>query len=101
MPWMIVWPAYAKKAIGEALKKGNAPGVKQMVEAAVAEGCPIADIMNEALVTAMSEIGILFKNNEIYVPEVLIAARAMQAGMGSRPCPITRAVPTTSSPIAA
>lgn len=69
------------KAIGEALKKGNAPGVKQMVEAAVAEGCSVAEILNEGLVTAMSEIGILFKNNEIYVPEVLIAARAMQAGM--------------------
>jgi len=40
-----------------------------------------ADILNNALISAMSEVGIKFKNNEIYVPEMLIAARAMSAGL--------------------
>ena len=41
----------------------------------------ILEIVNNALIVGMSEIGELFKNNQIYVPEVLIAARAMQAGL--------------------
>ncbi len=70
------------RAIADALKAGNAPKVKELVEAAVAEGVDPSKIVNEALIVGMGEIGVLFKNNEVYVPEVLIAARAMHAGLG-------------------
>ncbi|MGI6113918.1 MAG: corrinoid protein [Mahellales bacterium] len=70
------------RAIADALKAGNAPKVKELVEAAVAEGVNPSKIVNEALIVGMGEIGVLFKNNEVYVPEVLIAARAMHAGLG-------------------
>lgn len=69
------------KEISEALKAGKAPAVKQLVEAAVAEGIAPEDIVNNALIVGMGEIGVKFKNNEIFVPEVLIAARAMKAGL--------------------
>ncbi|HHU64226.1 MAG TPA: cobalamin-binding protein [Clostridiales bacterium] len=69
------------RAIADALKAGNAPKVKELVEAAVEEGVEPSKIVNEALIVGMGEIGVLFKNNEVYVPEVLIAARAMHAGL--------------------
>ncbi|MGI6200889.1 MAG: cobalamin B12-binding domain-containing protein [Christensenellales bacterium] len=69
------------QAISEALKAGQAPKVKKMVQAALDEGVQAETILNDALIPGMNEIGILFKNNEVYVPEVLIAARAMYAGL--------------------
>jgi 5-methyltetrahydrofolate--homocysteine methyltransferase len=70
------------REIADFLKAGNAPKVKEMVQAAVDEGVEPTDILNSALIVGMGEIGVLFKNNEVYVPEVLIAARAMKAGLG-------------------
>jgi 5-methyltetrahydrofolate--homocysteine methyltransferase len=70
------------REIADFLKAGNAPKVKELVQAAIDEGVEPNDILNEALVVGMGEIGVLFKNNEVYVPEVLIAARAMKAGLG-------------------
>lgn len=67
--------------IKEALMTGNANGVKEGAIKALAEGYTPNDIINDALITAMSVIGVKFKNNEVYIPEVLIAARAMHAGM--------------------
>lgn len=69
------------REIADALKAGRAPKVKEMVAAAIEEGTPPEQILNEGLILGMSEIGVLFKNNEVYVPEVLIAARAMNAGL--------------------
>ena len=69
------------REIADALKAGRAPKVKEMVAAAIEEGIPSEQILNEGLILGMSEIGVLFKNNEVYVPEVLIAARAMNAGL--------------------
>jgi 5-methyltetrahydrofolate--homocysteine methyltransferase len=69
------------REIADVLKAGNAPKVKEMVQAALDEGAEPADVVNQALIVGMGEIGVLFKNNEVYVPEVLIAARAMQAGL--------------------
>ena len=69
------------REIADLLKAGNAPKVKELVQAAIDEGVEPAEVLNEALVVGMGEIGVLFKNNEVYVPEVLIAARAMKAGM--------------------
>ncbi len=69
------------RAIADAVKAGRAKIVKTMVNDAIAENISAETIMNEGLVTGMLELGEMFKNNEVYVPEVLIAARAMKAGM--------------------
>ena len=69
------------REIADVLKAGNAPKVKELVQAAIDEGVEASDIVNNALIVGMGEIGVLFKNNEVYVPEVLIAARAMKAGL--------------------
>ena len=66
--------------ISENLQKGKAKIVKEMVQAAIDEGASPSDILNEGLLAGMSAIGEKFKNNEIYVPEVLGAARAMNMG---------------------
>ena len=63
------------------VQKGNAKKVKELVNLALEEKIDPEKILNEGLISAMSEVGIKFKNNEIYVPEMLIAARAMSAGM--------------------
>ncbi|NLU41185.1 MAG: cobalamin-binding protein [Firmicutes bacterium] len=69
------------KEMQEALIAGNAQRVKELTEQAVQEGVSPADILNKGLVPGMAVIGERFRNNEVYVPEVLIAARAMKAGM--------------------
>jgi corrinoid protein of di/trimethylamine methyltransferase len=66
--------------ISESLQKGKAKDVKAMVEEAVASGVPAEKILNEGLLSGMNVVGVKFKNNEVYVPDVLIAARAMKAG---------------------
>ncbi|HEY5583278.1 MAG TPA: corrinoid protein [Ruminiclostridium sp.] len=63
------------------VQRGNAKKVKELVNLALEEKIDAEVILNEGLISAMSEVGIKFKNNEIYVPEMLIAARAMNAGM--------------------
>ena len=68
-------------AISQNLIDGRAPVVKQLVNEAIAEGVPAQQILNEALIVGMSEVGRRFKANEFYVPEVLLAARAMHAAM--------------------
>ena len=67
--------------ISENLQKGKAKIVKGMVQAAIDEGVEPARILNEGLLGGMSVIGEKFKNNEVYVPEVLVAARAMNMGL--------------------
>ncbi len=67
--------------ISQALIKGNAQKVKELVQAKLDEGENPGNIIKEGLIAGMSVIGEKFKNNEVYVPEVLIAARAMHAGM--------------------
>src|SRR4051794_4492861 len=63
------------------LYEGNAKEVEQMTKDAIAEGRPVQEVMNEGLIAGMSVVGEDFKHNVLYVPEVLIAARAMKAGM--------------------
>lgn len=67
--------------IAEALIAGNAPEVKKLTEEALAEGLNPQVIIQEGLIPGMTEVGRRFKANEFYVPEVLIAARAMHAGL--------------------
>ncbi len=66
--------------ISEALQKGKAKDVKAMVQEAVDSGISASDVLNQGLLAGMGIIGGKFKNNEVYVPDVLIAARAMKAG---------------------
>ncbi|MCI8594315.1 MAG: cobalamin-binding protein [Oscillospiraceae bacterium] len=66
--------------INEAMQKGKAKQVKQLIPQALEEGIPAQQILNEGLLDAMSVVGEKFKNNEVFVPEVLVAARAMNAG---------------------
>jgi len=66
--------------IGELLQKGQAPKVKELVQKALDEGLAAQDILDNGLLAGMGVIGGKFKNNEVFVPEVLIAARAMNAG---------------------
>jgi 5-methyltetrahydrofolate--homocysteine methyltransferase len=65
----------------EALIAGRKADVESMVDRALAEGMPAARILNEGLIPGMERLGILFKNNEVFIPEVLVAARAMNAGL--------------------
>lgn len=62
------------------LQQGKVPKVKELVTQAIEEGLNAKTILEEGLLSGMSVIGEKFKNNEIFVPEVLIAARAMNAG---------------------
>ena len=63
------------------LYEGNADKVEQMTKDALAEGRTVQEVLNEGLIAGMSVVGEDFKHNVLYVPEVLIAARAMKAGM--------------------
>lgn len=68
-------------AIAQALEKGDRKTVTELVQKALDEKVPPEKILNESLITGMDSIGRKFKANEVYVPEVLIAARAMAGGM--------------------
>ncbi len=68
--------------ISEALQRGDAGKVEELVRLALQEKLTPKDILENGLIKGMNIIGVKFKNNEVYVPEVLIAARAMHAGMG-------------------
>ncbi|HUX02417.1 MAG: corrinoid protein [Phycisphaerae bacterium] len=68
-------------AMAEALEKGDRNTVAKLVREALDAHTPPEKILNEGLIVGMESIGRKFKANEVYVPEVLIAARAMAAGM--------------------
>jgi len=60
---------------------GNAPGAQAAVKAALDEGLDPARLLNEGMIAAMREVGKRFEEGDYYVPEMLIAARAMQSGL--------------------
>ena len=66
--------------ISTQLQRGKAKAVKTLVQQAIDEGVPAQQILEEGLLDGMNVIGVKFKNNEVYVPEVLVAARAMNQG---------------------
>lgn len=61
--------------------RGRAPAVKETVYRAIAEGLSAGEILNGGLLAGMGVIGEKFKANKVYIPEVMIAARAMNAGL--------------------
>ena len=72
-------PDYA--LMNQYLYEGKAPQVKEMTEQALAEGRDVEEVLQDGLIAGMSVVGEDFKHNLLYVPQVLIAARAMKAGM--------------------
>ena len=67
--------------LSQAVQRGNAKKTKVLVNAALDEGLSPDTILNAGFIRIMSEVGRKYKDGEIYVPEMLIAARAMVAGM--------------------
>jgi methanogenic corrinoid protein MtbC1 len=72
-------PDYA--LMNQYLYEGNANEVERLTKEALAEGRPVQEVLNDGLIAGMSVVGEDFKHNVLYVPEVLISARAMKAGM--------------------
>jgi 5-methyltetrahydrofolate--homocysteine methyltransferase len=72
-------PDYA--FINQCIYDGKAKEVEQLTQAALAEGRSVKEVLEDGLIAGMSVVGEDFKHNILYVPEVLIAARAMKAGM--------------------
>ncbi len=69
------------QALADALIKGDRNKVVELTKKALEEGTPPKDVLEQGLIAGMAVVGRRFKANEVYVPEVLIAARAMKGGM--------------------
>ena len=69
------------KALSEAIIKGDQAKALDLTKEAIAEGISPETILNKGLISGMDTIGERFKNNEVYIPEVLIAARAMKSAL--------------------
>ena len=69
------------ESISESLQNGRAKEVKDLVQQAIDQGMGARAILEDGLLAGMNVIGAKFKRNEVFVPEVLIAARAMNVGM--------------------
>jgi 5-methyltetrahydrofolate--homocysteine methyltransferase len=65
----------------QAFLDGKVEDVKKLTQELLAGGEKAEDVISQGLIKAMDQVGVKFKNDEIYLPEVLIAARAMHAGM--------------------
>ncbi len=61
--------------------QGKAKLIEAAVADALAKGCDASELLNKGMIAAMDEVGERFKNNEIFVPEMLVAARAMKRGV--------------------
>lgn len=81
--------------ISKQIIAGDASSVPSLTQKAISEGLPARDILQEGLIGGMSVIGAKFKAHEIFLPDVLMAARAMQAGMDKlKPLLIKEDVPS-------
>jgi 5-methyltetrahydrofolate--homocysteine methyltransferase len=69
------------KEIAEKVEAGRQNDVKALVESCIEKGVAVSDILNQGLVAGKNSIGVKFRENEVFVPEVLVAARAMKAGL--------------------
>jgi 5-methyltetrahydrofolate--homocysteine methyltransferase len=63
------------------ISQGKTEEVKRLTQETLERGEPVENILKNGLIQAMERIGVRFKSGEIYIPEVLIAARAMHAGL--------------------
>ena len=69
------------ESLAEAVIAGSAPKAKALTEQALAEGIDAGRVISEGLVPGMAEVGVRFKRNDYYIPEVLLAARAMKTSL--------------------
>jgi len=67
--------------IAERVIKGDATGVQELTQWAIDETTPPQEILNEGFITAMDEVGRRYEAGEYFLPEMLVAARAMKAGL--------------------
>ena len=67
--------------IAEAVINGESQHVAELVHMALEENIPAGEILNDALIAGMNEVGVLFKEGEMFVPDVLVASKALQAGI--------------------
>ena len=72
-------PDYA--SMNQLLFEGKAPDVQRLTEEAIAIGRDVHEVLNDGLIAGMNVVGEDFKRNRVYLPEVVLAARAMKAGM--------------------
>jgi len=66
----------------QSILKGKAPDAKMYTQKALEENIPPQEIISKGMNSAMEEVGIRFSRNELFLPEMMIAARAMKEGMG-------------------
>ncbi len=69
------------KLISEGVVEGDAKKVGELTKRAIDEGIDVVKILDDGLIAGMEMIGELFERKEAFVPELLLAARAMRAGM--------------------
>lgn len=69
------------KEIATHIEKGDAEKVRTLTQQALDQKILVDEVLNKGLVAGMDVVGVQFKNNEIFIPEVLVAAKAMKAGM--------------------
>ena len=69
------------RKIASELYSGEDENVAELVQQALDQGLPVEEILADALIAGMDEVGADFKAGDLFVPEVLVAARAMSAGM--------------------
>jgi 5-methyltetrahydrofolate--homocysteine methyltransferase len=69
------------KDIALCVEKGDSASLKDLIQKALAGNLPAEDILHSGLIAGMESVGLKFKKNEIFIPEVLIASRAMKAGV--------------------
>lgn len=68
-------------SISESMIKGRSADIKQHINKALEEGISASDILNLSLIATMEKIGDKFSKNQVFIPEVMLAARAMNEGM--------------------
>jgi 5-methyltetrahydrofolate--homocysteine methyltransferase len=73
--------AWNRTELANAVQNGDDDEAVKMVKEALAEGVPALEILDEALVPGIQQLGELFKDGEVFLPEVLIACRAMDKGV--------------------
>jgi 5-methyltetrahydrofolate--homocysteine methyltransferase len=69
------------KALADAVIKGDQNSAVELTKGAIDEGTAVKSILDDGLIGAMDEVAARWKRNEVYIPEVLIAARAMKSAM--------------------
>ena len=69
------------REVYEMVLKGRTKAVELAVQEALAEGCAAEEILNDGMIKAMDEVGVQFRAGEIFVPEMLMSARAMKKGV--------------------